>query len=259
MRMRKLTAPRIFFATLLASTACSAAAATFSVSPIRVELDAHHRTSILTFSNSGSEKLRMQVRAMRWTMAPDGEWELTPSDDLIATPELLEIAPGEAVQLRVGSMADTGPSEASYRLLIDELPNLAEQDGPHSPEVRVLTQVSLPVYSEPEHAIRVPVLRSAALDHGSLSIGIGDDGTQRLDAQGVKLVVADSAGRTILQRDQTANYVLAGGTAFLRVKLPDSVCARAQALTLAWPNMAGLARTHSITKGAEACSGAGAR
>jgi fimbrial chaperone protein len=257
MRYRKSAISGLLLACVLAAPADNATAALFSVSPIRVELDAAHRTSILTFSNSGHENLRMQVRAMQWSMAPDGSWQLAPSDDLIATPELLEIAPGQNVQLRIGSLADPGQSEASYRLLIDELPSLSEDAGEHKPEVKVLTQVSLPVYMEPPVATRVPVLRSAIIERGTLKIGIGDDGTQRLDAQGVQLSLADGAGRALLRRSQVANYVLAGSTDYLRVSLPAGMCERAASVTLAWPSMGGVTLTHPISRGGDPCRGAG--
>ena len=237
----------------------AAAAATFSVSPTRLELNAKHRASILTFTNSGQRALRMQVRTMSWSMAAGGAWQLAPSDDLIATPELLEIAPGHSVQLRVGSMAAAGAREASYRLLIDELPDLGEDAGPHRPEVKVLTRVSLPVYLEPPRLTRVPTLRSASIERGELVIGIGDEGTQRLDAQGVKLTVTGAGGQPLARHEQVADYVLAGSTGYLHVKLPPSECAQAGAVTLSWPAMEGISSAYPITKGGGACWGASSR
>jgi fimbrial chaperone protein len=256
MRLKAVAVATPLLALLLAAVA-NHAAATFSVSPIRVELDAQHHTSILTVSNSGHEMLRMQVRAMHWGMAKDGKWDLSPSDDLIATPELIEVAPGDSMQLRIGSMEDPGTTEASYRLLIDELPNLSEDTGPHKPLVKVLTQVSLPVYLEPAQPKRDPVLRSAAIENGTLLVGIGNEGTQRLDAQGARVSLSDSAGHVVARRDQTTNYVLAGSTDFLRMKLPAALCAKAASVTVAWPNMAGVSLTHPISRGGEACGGAG--
>jgi len=230
-------------------------AALFSVSPIRVELNTHHRTDILTFNNSGTEQLRMQVRVMHWSMAADGQWQLTPSDDLIVTPELLEITPGQSVQLRVGSLLDTGTIEASYRLLIDELPNLSGDTSAHTPEIKVLTQVSLPIFIEPAHATRSPLLNSATIEHGALVVGIGNNGTQRMDPQSVKLTVMDRMGHVLDRQDHMANYVLPGSSWFLHAKLPAHVCEQAASVTVSLPGMADTSLTHSITTGAGACEG----
>lgn len=250
-----VVAPRILAALLLTAALPAAHAATFSVSPTRVELDAKHRAAILTVNNSGDAPLRMQVRPMLWTMQPDGEWKLTPSDDLIVTPELLEVAPGKSLQMRVGSMVDAGATETSYRLLIDELPNLGEGTSTAHPEIKVLTRVSLPVFDEPASPRRMPLLRSAALRKGVLELGIGNDGNQRLDAQSVKVSVSDGAGHALGEHDEVENYVLAGSTWFLRVKLPASTCQQATSVSVSWSSLASTSPPHPITRGAEACEG----
>ena len=232
-----------------------ASAATFSVSPTRVELDASHHAAILTFSNSGDQPLRMQVRPMHWSTAADGQWQLTPSDDLVVTPELLEVAPGHNVQLRVGSLLDASASEISYRLLIDELPNLTEDKSAQKPEIKVLTQVSLPVFVEPAQVMRAPVLNSASVEHGELTVGIGNTGTQRMDPQSVKVTVTDPAGHVLEQHDQVASYVLPGSVWFLHMKLPANICPHVASVSVTWSGMANTSPTHTITTGAEACEG----
>ena len=246
---------RVLFGCLCAAGIPAVAAATFSVSPTKVELDAQHRSAILTFKNDGQAPLRMQVRPMRWKMAPDGTWQLTPSDDLIVTPELLEVAPGKSVQMRVGSLHDAGASEVSYRLLIDELPNLDGAASTARPEIKVRTRVSLPIFLEPSDPTRTPVLRSASLRHRVLTLRLGNDGTQRLDAQGIKLSILDRAGHVVGSHDQVANYVLAGATESVTTTLPAKVCARAASVSVTWPGLAASVPARPINTGAEACGG----
>ncbi len=252
---RPVRATLMLICLLLVAAGLPAKAATFSVSPIRVELDARHRSAILTFNNSGETPLRMQVRPMLWSMEADGQWKLTPSDDLIVTPELLEVDPGKSVQLRVGSLLDAGTVEASYRLLINELPNLSDKASAARPEIKVLTQVSLPIFVEPANPAPMPVLRSATLQKSLLELGLDNSGNQRLDAQNVKVNLLDAKGQVIEQHQQIANYVLAGATWFLRLNLPANVCARAASVSVSWSRMANISPTHPITKGAQACEG----
>src|SRR5271163_2489570 len=171
---------------LLFVIASPAKAATFSINPLRVELDARHRTDIINLKNTAESPLRVQVRAMLWTVTDDGQWQLTPSTDLIVTPELVEIPPGQAAQLRVGILPDPGASEGTSRLLLDELPNLDSAAEPLS-QIRVLTQISMPVFLEPAQRKRVPSLGTAAIEHGVLGVSVGDGGTQRLDPQRIKV------------------------------------------------------------------------
>jgi len=242
-------------ALLLALGFSAANAATFSVSPLRIELDTAHRADMLTLRNTGAEPLRIQVRSMSWAMASGGEWQLTPSEDLIVTPQMLEIAPGQSGQLRIGTLLATGTREASYRLLIDELPNVSDDKSAPSPEIRVLTQVSLPVFLEPARDSRLPGVSSAELQHGDLVIGIGDEGARRLDPQRIKLTLTDRDGQVLEQHEQMANYVLPGSTAFLHMKLPANVCQRATSVSVSWLDTS-TSNSHPITTGAEACEGA---
>ncbi|WP_458071124.1 fimbrial biogenesis chaperone [Rhodanobacter sp. BL-MT-08] len=229
-------------------------AATFSINPTRVELDAKHRADIITVYNSSDAALRLQVRSMRWQMQADGKWKLDPSDDLIVTPELVEVAPGKSVELRVGSLQVVDATEASYRLLLNELPGLANDPSAKTGQIRVLTEINLPVFIEPEHAERKPVIRTGSVDHGLLTIGIGNDGNQRLDPQSVLVSVLDRAGNTVLQKDLVANYVLAGSTGTLELKLARDVCSKAASVSLTWSGTLAQTLRHSITaNGTEAC------
>jgi fimbrial chaperone protein len=242
---------------LLLTSALKIQAATFSINPLRVELDARHRTDIITLKNTADTPLRVQVREMLWSMADQGEWQLTPSKDLIVTPELVEIPPGESAQFRVGTLIDSGASEGSYRLLLDELPNLDERDS--KPEIRVLTEISMPVFLEPARRTRVPALGAVSIAHGQLSLGLRAGGTQRLDPQNVKVAVSDDSGHVLERRDATANYVLPGRTWFMNLKLPADTCARAATVSVTWPDLASTSLTQAITPDAKACAGSDSR
>lgn len=232
-----------------------AIAANFSLNPTRVELDSGHRTAVVTMRNAGSSPLRMQARPMLWTIQPDGAWQLTPSDDLIVTPELIEIAPGVSKQFRVGTLADAGDHEISYRLLLDELPNLGADDAPKAAQVKVLTQISLPIFLEPADAAPTPSLRFAEVDRGALVANIGNTGARRLDPQGVKVTISDRGGKVIDRQDAMTNYVLPGSSWPLHLKLTTRTCARAASVAIVWPGIDDKAISHPITSGSQACEG----
>jgi fimbrial chaperone protein len=253
MRSRTMKAGSSALVGLLLLGSAQLEAATFSINPLRVELDARHRTDIITLKNVADAPLRVQVREMLWTMADDGQWQLTPSKDLIVTPELVEIAPGASAQFRVGPLIDPAASEGTYRLLLDELPNL--EQGESKPEIRVLTQISMPVFVEPTRRTRVPALGPASIVHGSLSLALRAGGTQRLDPQNLKVTVQDGSGHVLEQRDATASYVLPGRTWFMNLKLAADTCAHAATVSVTWPDLASASLSQAITRDANACAG----
>lgn len=244
MAHRTATALRAL-ACLCCCVAFTAQAATFSINPLRVELGARQRTDVITLKNTAETSLRLQVRTMRWTVEDDGQWQLTPSKDLIVTPELTEVPAGGSAQFRVGTLLDPGAGETSYRLLIDELPGIDSAADTQS-QIKVLTQISLPVFLEPAKRTRQPALDSASVDHGVLKIGIGNAGSQRLDPQSVKVAVLDEGGHALEQQEATSNYVLPGRSAYLSIKLPGDACRRAVTVSVTWPDLANTSLTHAI-------------
>jgi len=230
-------------------------AATFSINPTRIELNAKHQADIITVTNSGDATLRLQVRSMLWQMQADGKWKLDPSDDLIVTPELLEVAPGSVAQLRVGSLVDGTTSEGSYRILLNELPNLGDDGSTQRQQIRVLTEISLPVFLEPVAVTRIPDIRSASMVLGVLTVAVGNEGSQRLDPQGITVSVIDNAGNTVSRRTMMSNYVLAGAMWPLNITLPANDCAKAASVSLSWSGISDTPITHAITTdGTRACA-----
>jgi len=253
---RAIIAAGLAFITLQSA----AQAATFSVNPTRMELSTSHRTDIINFTNNGEAPLRLQARTMLWHMQADGHWQLTPSDDLIVTPELLEVAPGGVAQLRIGSLIAGTASEGSYRILLNELPNLDDTDSTHKQQIRVLTEISLPVFLEPVGVTRIPDIRSASIALDVLTIAVGNDGSQRLDPQGIVVSVMDRAGKTLSRRTMMSNYVLAGAMWPLNITLPADACARATSVSVSWSAISDIPITRAITtQGAGACASTAAR
>jgi hypothetical protein len=154
----------------------------------------------------------------------------------------------------VGSLQAVDSTEASYRLLLNELPGLANDPSSKSGQIRVLTEINLPVFLEPEHVQRKPVLRGGSIDGSKLSLGVGNDGNQRLDPQSVSVSVLDRGGKTLLQKDVVANYVLAGSTATLELALSHPVCTSAASVSVTWTGALKQTLVHPInTNGSEAC------
>src|SRR5690606_4984286 len=120
--------------------------ASLQVAPILVELEDGENAEALWLSNSGEKPIRAQVRVLAWSQA-GSEDQLDPSRDLLASPPILEIAPGERQLVRI-VRPDSGPvpAEQAFRLLVDELPD-PEQEV--SSGLQFLLQYSVPVFVLP--------------------------------------------------------------------------------------------------------------
>lgn len=194
-----------------------AAAASLQVAPISVELAAGEQAEALWLSNTGDQPIQAQVRVMAWSQDASGD-RLDPSRELLPSPPIVEIAPGQRQLVRiVRPQAAAVPSERAFRLLVDELPS--PQQSPSS-GLQFLLQYSVPVFVLPQGATPqdAPGPRPAT-DVSALSAsveGTGDDarltvvnrGTRRVRLSELSRVDASGAVAPLVAG--LVGYVLAG-------------------------------------------------
>ncbi|MGY1409395.1 MULTISPECIES: fimbrial biogenesis chaperone [unclassified Luteimonas] len=129
-------------ATVAAGTA---QASSLQVSPVRIRIDPTAQAEAMYLTNAGTEPLEAQVRVQRWYQR-DGEDWLEAADDMVATPAIVEIAPGQRQIVRlVRNQARAPAQELSYRVLVDELPRNARQEDGRA-GLQVLLRYSIPVF-----------------------------------------------------------------------------------------------------------------
>ncbi len=193
-----------------------AVAATLQISPVMIELRPKDHASGLILRNSGGQPLYGQVRVYRWTQV-DGDDVLSPTQDIVASPPLIQI-PAQAEQLvrLVRPAEDAAASEQSYRLLIDELPEPGEQlaDG-----VTIRLRYSVPVFVEPPGASGSPQLEwTLQRSSDGWDLSVENIGTRRARISVVELV--DMGGTAHLLNKGLLGYALAGQVRRWHVTLP---------------------------------------
>jgi fimbrial chaperone protein len=195
------------------------AAATLEVAPVRHELAAARPLLMMTVTNRGAEPTTLQVRGFVWTQA-DGEDRLLPADDAVISPPMFTLAPGASQVVRGQLRPRAGDTrEATYRLLIDELPSAQPEAA-----VRVALRLSIPVFVRP--AQRAPADLGWQLDASGLRAV--NEGSNHERVRELSLRGAD--GRTIAPLHAAPQYLLAGATR--RWPLPERSIAAGEALVL---------------------------
>lgn len=194
-----------FMAGLLIGYLAPAFAASLEITPVTVELEATQNGQVLTLRNSGTSALNAQIRVYAWDQA-DGEDQLTPTRDLIASPPIAQVPPGgeQIVRLiRAGHAA--APHEMAYRLLIDELP---PEGGSAGTGIQFRFRYSVPVFLYPAGE------RGTATTHWSLEsrdgkwfLHVSNDGSLHARLSDVTLT---GAGTHMTVRSGLLGYALAG-------------------------------------------------
>lgn len=219
----------LLIATLLLAPPPLAAAATYTVNPTRVYLNAGATSALMTLKNESPTTLRMQLRAQRWDQTRAGEMQLAPTEDLIVFPSLLTLAPGEERKVRVASSVPFGAVEKTYRLYVEELPAGAGDDS-GSPSVRILTRMGIPVFLQPSRPTATAVLKGVGLSGGALAFELANSGNSHYIPESVVVRAFTGAGEPVGEWPMSGWYVLAGGSRAFTLTLDRPRCERVRSL-----------------------------
>ncbi len=219
-------------------------AGSLQVSPILLEFPAGEQATGLWLSNSGTTPIRAQVRIQQWSQA-DGVEQLDPTQGLVASPPILEIAPGQQQLVRIVRQQANAPTqELAYRVLVDELPDAQAEDRTG---LQLLLRYSIPAFVLPQgtgdarqaHKPTATDLSQVAahlqLKADAALLTVSNRGRQRIrlsqlvhvDAQGVRTPLVTGlmgyvlAGQRMQWTLPLADHALHGGT--LKAKFNDDL------------------------------------
>jgi fimbrial chaperone protein len=185
-----------------------AQAGSIEISPVRSDLSATVRVSVLTVRNTGEDEAVMQVSLLSWPVS-DADYAFEPTTDLLVTPTTFRLAAGAQQIVRVGLRGAVPLKvEAAYRLVIEEVPALQEQD---TTRMRLVVRHDLPVFVAP---VTPPVQKLAmAMDCAPDRVYLRLKNTGDMHLKVLRLTLQEP-GSTAPQADWKAfQYLLPGGTA----------------------------------------------
>jgi fimbrial chaperone protein len=199
------------------AAATSAAAGSFSISPIRVELATGTRAQVLTVRNEEDRQVVVQLRTLAWSQI-DGQDHLEPTRDLLATPPLFTLpARGQQIVRIASRHAADADRELDYRLLIEEVPQAAPEGFTG---LQVALRLSLPVFVQPRQAARQSLSWSAVwLSDRQLALRAHNAGAAHV--QVLDFDVQAAAATPLTLHNSAARYLLPGSVAEWTLELPQ--------------------------------------
>jgi fimbrial chaperone protein len=142
-------------AAALALAGAGAGAASLQISPVMITLRAGQGASGLNMQNMGETPVYGQVRVYLWQQK-DGDDVLTPTQDVVASPPIIQIGPKNTQVIRLVRRSEQLPaSELSYRILIDEIPR---EDNTPASGVDIRLRYSIPMFVLPADERGAPAL-----------------------------------------------------------------------------------------------------
>jgi len=192
-----------------AATHC-ACAGVFSVTPVRIYMTPKDRAVAVTITNEADEPVVLQADVFEWRQSPEGEDQLTPTEDLILAPPVVKLG---AKAKQVVRLARLQPADASrqliYRLILREVPEAGPSKGINVP---IALALSMPVFITPQVAKHATSCTAVRNETKTLSVECANNGTAYTQ---VREVVVRQNGQAV-GRFEGGAYILPGA----RKRLP---------------------------------------
>jgi len=190
------------FILLLASLIARAQA--LSVLPVNVFLQPGQKAAALTVTNRGDTETSIQIRAYAWNQKDNND-QLTSSNAVLVSPPLVSIAPGAVQVIRLILRSSPQGQEATYRILIDQIPPPAEPGIVH-----VVLRLSIPIFAMPTIRTDPHVQFHVECNAGQIFL-VGINGGLRHEVIR-DIVLSTSDGRKLKEESGASPYILAGAT-----------------------------------------------
>ena len=197
------TITAVFAAVVACAASAPASAGSLQVEPVLVDITAPGAASTVTLRNEGTTPIDAQIRVFRWSVV-NGKEQLDPTDDVVASPPSVTLTPkGQYVTRIVRTSKQPVVGEESYRLLVDQLPDLSQQ---RNGAVNLMVRYSIPVFFGAPNKKNPTVAWSIATSGDKVTLTARNDGERRLRISALSL--RDASGKSLSFGNGLAGYAL---------------------------------------------------
>lgn len=181
----------------------SSVAGSLQVSTTVLDVAAPGSATSLALRNLSSVPTNAQIRVLKWSQK-DGVESLVETRDVVASPPFAAIAPGREYTVRVVRISRAPlRGEESYRLLIDELPDLRRGE---TLGVKFVVRYSLPVFFGAPLRSTSTVALQAEAGRGRIRLTAVNAGSKRIRLSGLN--IQEQTGISIARKEGLVGYVL---------------------------------------------------
>ena len=205
--MNSTIARLILAAGLLLGALSSAQAGSLQVEPVLLDVTAPGATSTVTLRNEGTTPIEAQIRVFRWSLV-NGHEKLEPTDDIVASPPVVTLTPKANYVARIVRVAKSPVvAEESYRLLVDQLPDLSQQKNG---TINLLVRYSIPVFFGAVDKKSSKIAWSVTTSSNKVTVMANNSGDRRLRISALNL--RDASGKNLSFGPGLAGYALGRST-----------------------------------------------
>jgi fimbrial chaperone protein len=180
-------------------------AASLQVAPVLLEVASPGAVTTVTLRNTGTAPISTQIRIFRWVQE-GGKERLEPTEDVVASPPAADLRPEQDYVVRIVRLSK-GPmaGEEAYRLLIDELPEPAQQ----ARTVNFVVRHAIPLFFDATNSSAPQATWRVSRKGRAVSLTATNEGDRRIRLSGVKV---GSGARTFSFGPGLVGYALGHST-----------------------------------------------
>jgi fimbrial chaperone protein len=212
----------VVFVVLL--TGLTAGAQALSVLPVNIFFTPGQRATSLTVTNQGKSETAIQIRAYAWNQKGNDD-QLTPTSVVVLSPPLATMAPGATQVVRLILRQSPQSREATYRILLDQIPPPAEPGVVH-----IVLRMSIPIFAQPAIRSFADVQFHLERNAGQIYLVAFNAGNLHESIRDIALTTSD--GRKLKEDSNTSPYILAGATRRWHIAAQDSLPLSSETLQL---------------------------
>lgn len=177
-------------------------AAQVSVAPLRLELAGAETSAVLRVTNPSARAVGVQVRVFGWGQK-DGADSFFATSDVMVSPSIIEIAPGQTQIFRVARRDAASDGEKRFRVAVDQLP---DPELTSAGEAQARIRFTIPLFVDRDRA--GPAQLDWTIDANGLHLSNAGGQTSRV----VALRLTDAQGAEVPLERNSLRYVQGGST-----------------------------------------------
>lgn len=213
---------------LAVATPPQAHAQALEVHPVLIEFLPGQATTTIHVTNQGTFPATIQLRPFAWKQPPVGDDQLSSSEALAFSPPFITLPPGESQVVRLILQGNGSKAEASYRLLLDEIP---PPTSVGTRGVRLALHLSIPIFTEADRS-SLPALTWQLIVNGQGDATLIATNHGNRHAYFTTIALSGAGFTPVAVKSNGSPYVLAGAERRWTVSAPAGLIRPGAALEL---------------------------
>lgn len=197
----------------------------FQVSPIILDLGKTNKSGTITVSNVGTEKINLQIQAMKWKQDAEGKDLYSETNDIIYFPKIVSVDKGDSQLIRAGIKEGLSEREKTYRLYIQEIPDQSRKSPDKAKfQIAVMIRFGVPIFIKPAIENLKGIVDAVTVAKGTATAVVKNTGNVHFRITKITVSGRTPDGQEIFSKELQGWYLLAGAEREYSAPVPQDVC-----------------------------------